>query len=62
MGNEPKDLKKFRQENDEKAAHEADAIKRIMRQRFERVLQRMKDAGEVAQHVTVDDLLKDDEP
>lgn len=49
-------------ENDEKAAREAAAVKAHMRRIAERVLQRMKDAGEVKPYVTIDDWLREEEP
>jgi len=63
MSNEPKnDLKQLHADNDKRAAAESAMIKADIRKRFERILQRMKDAGEVAQHVTLDDLLRDRMP
>lgn len=63
MSDEPKkDLKQFRADNDKRAAAESAMIKADIRKRFERVLARMKERGEVAQHVTVDDLLREDMP
>jgi hypothetical protein len=63
MSDEPKkDLKQFRADNDKRAAAEPAMIKADIRKRLSRILQRMKDAGEVAQHVTLDDLLRDRMP
>ncbi len=63
MNNESKsDLKQLHADNDKRAAAESAMIKADIRKRFERILQRMKDAGEVAQHVTLDDLLRDRMP
>ena len=63
MSNESKgDLKQLHADNDKKAANESAIIKAGMRRALERILQRMKDAGEVKPHVTVDDLLRDRMP
>ena len=63
MNNESKsDLKQLHADNDKRAAAESAMIKADIRKRFERILQRMKDAGEVAQHVMLDDLLRDRMP
>lgn len=60
MNIKPQPLTPLQIENDEKAAEEATIIKAEMRKRMERILQRMKDTGEVKPHVTLDDLLGED--